>query len=217
MQLLLSAQFPPLSFTSPFPRIIQMVDRIKRMLSIIPVIWNNPTFGEFKLNVDGCSKGNPGNAGGGGILRDHLGHMVMAFTVYLGCCSNNSAEVQASKTGMRLCLDHGFNKLTIESDSLLVLQMIKGEISTAWQIREEVKEIQAMNTDGQFQFTHTFREGNIPADLLANLAERDRKKQFFIGAINMPRQITSSVKNDELRRPSFRIKVRKNTFIFDPG
>ncbi|XP_075096253.1 uncharacterized protein LOC142174367 [Nicotiana tabacum] len=154
----------------------KLVDRIKPKLSIIPVLWNNPAFGEFKLNVDGCSKGNPGNAGGGGILRDHLGHMVMAFTVYLGCCSNNSAEVQASKTGMRLCLDHGFNKLTIESDSLLVLQMTKGEISTAWQIREEVKEIQAMNTDGQLQFTHTFREGNIPADLLANLAERDRKK-----------------------------------------
>lgn len=49
------------------------------------------------------------SAGAGGILRDHNGHMVMAFTSYLGECSNNYAGIQAIKW----CLDNGFRNLII--------------------------------------------------------------------------------------------------------
>lgn len=101
MQLLLSSKFPSLNFFSSFPNICHLVDSIQPQLDITPVRWNKPDFGEFKLNVDGCFKGNSGNAGGGGILRDHLGHMIMAFTVYLGCTTNNSAEVQAIKIRLK--------------------------------------------------------------------------------------------------------------------
>ncbi|OIS97451.1 putative ribonuclease h protein [Nicotiana attenuata] len=157
MQLLLSTEFPSLPFMSSFLRICQLVDIIKPQLHILPVRWNKPSVGEFKLNVDGCSKGNPGNAGCGGVLRDHLGRLIMAFTVYLGSCSNNSAEAQAIKTGVRWCLDHGFNRLTVESDSLVVIQMIRGEISTTWHIKDEISAIQAMNLIGNFHYVHTLQ------------------------------------------------------------
>lgn len=90
--------------------------------------------------------------------------------------------------------------VTIESDSFLVIQIIKGNITTSWHIKDEISEIQAMNLVGHFQFVHTFREGNIPADLLANLAVLDRKNIFFTEAISLPRQIISSLKNDEIGR-----------------
>lgn len=32
--------------------------------------WEKPSRGWMKLNVDGASKGNPGQAGGGRLLRD---------------------------------------------------------------------------------------------------------------------------------------------------
>ena len=35
--------------------------------------WKYPHEERIKLNVDGCSKGNPGVAGAGGVIRDHLG------------------------------------------------------------------------------------------------------------------------------------------------
>ena len=37
---------------------------------VIPVGWNKPRNGWFKLNSDGASFGNPSKAGGGGIIRD---------------------------------------------------------------------------------------------------------------------------------------------------
>lgn len=35
--------------------------------------WQYPPIDWIKLNVDGCSKGNPGTVGAGGILIDNLG------------------------------------------------------------------------------------------------------------------------------------------------
>ena len=35
--------------------------------------WKYPDEDWVKLNVDGCNKGNPGKAGAGGVIRDHMG------------------------------------------------------------------------------------------------------------------------------------------------
>ncbi|KAH0724880.1 hypothetical protein KY284_000745 [Solanum tuberosum] len=106
-----------------------MMDNIKPKLDITPVMWSKPNHRKYKLNVDGCSKDNPGSAGGGGILRNHIGHMIMAFTAYFGHSSNNLAEARAIKMGLKWCIDHGFNVLIIEYDSLIVINMIN-EVAT---------------------------------------------------------------------------------------
>ncbi|KAK4369719.1 hypothetical protein RND71_009194 [Anisodus tanguticus] len=48
-------------------------------------------FALIKSNTDGCRKGNPGEATGGGILRDQSRNMNMAYRSYFGICSNNKA------------------------------------------------------------------------------------------------------------------------------
>ncbi|CAA6657157.1 unnamed protein product [Spirodela intermedia] len=40
------------------------------------VRWTPPRAGQWKLNVDGASQGNPGSSGGGGILRDSTGYIM---------------------------------------------------------------------------------------------------------------------------------------------
>ncbi|KAH1162310.1 hypothetical protein GYH30_000985 [Glycine max] len=37
------------------------------------VAWVTPHLGTVKINVEGSSRGNPGNSGFGGLLRDNLG------------------------------------------------------------------------------------------------------------------------------------------------
>ncbi|WMV47110.1 hypothetical protein MTR67_040495 [Solanum verrucosum] len=64
-------------------------------------------------SVDGYCKGNPTSVGEGGILRDQNGHMIMAFTSYLGECSNNYTEIQAIKIELKWCLDNGFRNLIL--------------------------------------------------------------------------------------------------------
>ena len=121
VHLILTYQFPYLKFPTNFQNICRMMGSIKPKLNITPITWSKPNDGEYKLNVDGCSKGNPKSAGGGGILESHMGHMIRAFTTYFGHSSSNLAESRAIKIGSRWCIDHGFNVLTIESDSLTMI------------------------------------------------------------------------------------------------
>ncbi|KAH0642477.1 hypothetical protein KY290_034065 [Solanum tuberosum] len=104
-----------------------------------------------------------------------------------------------------------------ESDSLTVINMINKATTTTWSIKEEINDIHNMTSKGNFQFIHIFREGNNTADLLANYVELDRKNDFFTKTFHLPRKIVATMKNDEEARPNFKIRLRKNIFIFDPG
>ena len=78
------------------------------------------------LNTDGCSKGNPGVgnprvSGGGGILHDASRFPVFAFSAYFGEASSLRTEVLALVTGLRLCIQKGFTKVSIQVDSLVLV------------------------------------------------------------------------------------------------
>lgn len=63
----------------------------------------------FKLtNVDGCSKANLGVEGGGRIVRDHDGQMLVAFASVYGNCSNNMVDAKAILQGLSMCIDRGY-------------------------------------------------------------------------------------------------------------
>lgn len=57
------------------------------------IFWNKSIRGWIKLNVDGCCHGNLGNCGDGGILQDHGGNFISAFSTYFGHGTNNEAEL----------------------------------------------------------------------------------------------------------------------------
>ncbi|XP_019256341.1 PREDICTED: uncharacterized protein LOC109234732 [Nicotiana attenuata] len=71
----------------------------------------------IKLNTDGCSKGNPGTSGGGGV-RGHQGEVITVFTAPFGIQSNNAAESMALCAGLEWCMDQGINKICVDLDSL---------------------------------------------------------------------------------------------------
>lgn len=112
------------------------------------------------LNVDGCSKGNTGVAGGGGIIRNHVGHMIMAFASFYDICSNNVAEAKAILQGTNMCIDNGCLKTIVESDSTLMADIINRESNVPWQIHNIIKQIWSLMHRGFFLFFRIFREGN---------------------------------------------------------
>ena len=75
---------------------IRVLDMVSKQES-----WHPPPLGFLKYNIDGASKGNPINAGFGGVLQDDTGNILSIFHGHLGRATNNMEEVMA----MEQCLD----------------------------------------------------------------------------------------------------------------
>ncbi|XP_071917081.1 uncharacterized protein [Coffea arabica] len=103
------------------------------------VRWETKETGWLIFNTDGCSKGNPGVGGGAGVLRDSTGLSVIAFSAYLGETTSLRAEARALLIGLQSCKHRGFENISVQSDSLLLVGIIQRRIQCPWQIRREVR------------------------------------------------------------------------------
>ncbi|XP_009774155.1 uncharacterized protein LOC107768948 [Nicotiana tabacum] len=103
------------------------------------VYWQKPHVGWVKLNVDGCSKGNPSPAGGGGLIRDHHGILIEAFAEFYRDCSCNIAEAKAMMRGIKMCISKGFTNVIVESDSLILLNLIKRIRNPPWRFTDTIE------------------------------------------------------------------------------
>ncbi|KAG6497146.1 hypothetical protein ZIOFF_045034 [Zingiber officinale] len=72
------------------------------------------------LEFDGASKGNPGKAGAGVILRNPDGSLICRLRQGLGVVTNNVAEYRALILGMKYALKKGFKQIHAQGDSKLV-------------------------------------------------------------------------------------------------
>ena len=55
----------------------------------------SPRYGVLKLNVDGASRGKPGLARIGGVIRNSKGEVLLMFSKHVGVCNSNEVEVLA--------------------------------------------------------------------------------------------------------------------------
>nr|GEU97029.1 polynucleotidyl transferase, ribonuclease H-like superfamily protein [Tanacetum cinerariifolium] len=78
------------------------------------ISWVAPPVSWVVLNTDGASRGNPGDAGGGGILRDAQGYFICAFAENYGICTMMSAEILALLQGILMARDARIKKLIIK-------------------------------------------------------------------------------------------------------
>lgn len=77
------------------------------------VRWTCPPSQTVKLNVDAASKGNPGHAGCGCIVRSHEGLWLIGAAKRLGVASAFHAEMAAVQTGLEPAWDHGFRSVQL--------------------------------------------------------------------------------------------------------
>ncbi|KAK8967226.1 putative ribonuclease H protein [Platanthera guangdongensis] len=124
------------------------------------------------LEFDGASKGNPGKAGAGAVLRKGEGCMVSCIREGLGTATNNVAEYRALILGMNYALKKGFKHIQVQGDS----QLICMQVQDRWQIKnqdmaalhKEVKRLKEMFQS--FSIIHVKRGFNAMADTLASAA-----------------------------------------------
>ncbi|XP_058075745.1 uncharacterized protein LOC131224226 [Magnolia sinica] len=92
-------------------------------LSTSPMGW-------LKLNIDGSSRGNPGESGGGGVCRDHSSNLIFAFHRYYSTASNTITETQAMLDGLNICSYLGLTNIIVESDSKLIVEAMDDLLSS---------------------------------------------------------------------------------------
>ncbi|GLJ45809.1 hypothetical protein SUGI_0963950 [Cryptomeria japonica] len=133
------------------------------------VRWEVPPPGWMKLNFDGASKGNPGVAGYGAIIRNELGRLIYAVSGEMGIASDNEAELCTLEAGLKLCVEKGLSKIIIEGDSQVVIIRVMQSRFCSWRLNSWILMIRdILNKMYEFHLTHAYREGNRAVDWLAN-------------------------------------------------
>ena len=143
------------------------------------------------LEFDGASRGNPGPAGAGALIRAPRGdeaedddedddsrkggEIIKEICTSLGVATVNEAEYHALLTGLKAAIQLGVQDIKVRGDSNLIVSQVKGE----WKVKEprliplhaECNEMKKKFR--RFDIAHVRREFNKDADALANSAIDD--------------------------------------------
>ncbi len=131
----------------------------------------------YTLFADGGSRGNPGPAGSGAVVKDESGTIVFEISEYLGVTTNNVAEYTAllrALENLALILEHKSSEATvhISMDSELAVKQMNGiykiKHPNLKPLAEEVQKLVPLFH--KVTFSHVRREFNKEADALANAA-----------------------------------------------
>src|SRR5580700_3065191 len=126
----------------------------------------------YRANIDGGSRGNPGPAAYGVVIRDAKGEVVAKLKKYIGRMTNNVAEYYGLIAALDYVQSQHVKALRIESDSELLVKQMRG----LYKVRspelqplfERARKMSAALES--FRIDHVYREQNREADALANEA-----------------------------------------------
>ena len=124
----------------------------------------------FKLFFDGASKGNPGKAGGGGVVINHNGKVETEYAWNIGHDSNNMAEAYGLWQGLKQVQKVGVDEAVVIGDSRLIIQAVsEGRQSKNERMERLLKRIRyAIKRFKKIEFFHVLRELNMRANKAAN-------------------------------------------------
>jgi ribonuclease HI len=128
------------------------------------------------LQFDGGSRGNPGPAGAGVVVRAQDGTPLVTLGRFIGKATNNVAEYSALIIALEEAKKLGARRIIIRGDSELVIKQMRGEYRVKHpDMKVLCGQAQILLRDfDDVKIEHNLREKNVLADKLANLA-MDRK------------------------------------------
>jgi ribonuclease HI len=137
------------------------------------------------LEFDGGSRGNPGPAGIGVVVRAADGTPLVTLGRYIGKATNNVAEYTALITVMEKAKELGAKRVKIHGDSELIVRQMNGAyrvkhpdlIPLHRRAKELFDDFESATID------HNYREKNTLADSLGNLA-MDRRSDVTEASVD---------------------------------
>ena len=145
--------------------------------------WIPPGLEAFKFNVDGSVRGQLGQAGIGGVLRDSRGLVLCLFSISVGCQEVITAELIAIDKACTICISNQRlleRSIEIASDSLMAVSWINSDsfgsmahVKIIYYIREK------LSNHGSLEVRYYSRISNSVADNLAKRASKGDEEDFI--------------------------------------
>ena len=137
---------------------------------------------EWCLFFDGASKGNPDQAGGGGIIFEPSGNLHLSYAWGLGQASNNQAELLALWQGLFQARKLNIQKINIFGDSRLIIKAVHSKKAPTdiylAQIYRKVRLL--LSNFRNYKAHHVLRNLNNLADAEANRGALLHKSQLIV-------------------------------------
>jgi ribonuclease HI len=124
------------------------------------------------VHVDGGSRGNPGPAAAGAVLRTPDGNLVAEASRTLGRATNNVAEYRALLLGLERARELGAREVEVINDSELVAKQVTGRYKVK---HADMKPLHAQARAAlagfeRWSIRSVPRAENVDADALVNAA-----------------------------------------------
>ncbi len=125
---------------------------------------------KLTIYTDGGSRGNPGPAATGVVIKNSHGNVISSYGEYLGRQTNNVAEYSAIISGLKKARALGATEVTCIADSKLIVE----QLNRKWKVKKPHIQklfIEAWNEMQQFKkatIQHVLREYNKEADREVN-------------------------------------------------
>jgi ribonuclease HI len=126
----------------------------------------------YRANIDGGSRGNPGPASYGVVIRNPNGDVIARLKKYIGRMTNNVAEYYGLIAALDYAQSTNIRALRIESDSELLVKQMRGQYKVkSADLKPLFERAKKMSQSfASFRIDHVYREQNAEADALANEA-----------------------------------------------
>ncbi|XP_057775140.1 uncharacterized protein LOC130994122 [Salvia miltiorrhiza] len=136
---------------------------------IINVYWWPPVSHWIKVNTDGSPLGSPGKIVAGGVFIDKFGWVRGCFHYNGGTGFAFETELLAIIMAIPIAHSRGWFDLWVESDSTYIVDLLHTRSTLVpWRFIASWNKILVLLQDFNIQISHIYREGNVPADIMAS-------------------------------------------------
>ncbi|CAN1132504.1 Putative ribonuclease H protein At1g65750 [Linum perenne] len=144
------------------------------------IAWRLGDEGWSTVNTYGSRISHTGAMSIGELIRDEKGGFVCAFCANIGNCSITRPEFRAIVEGLKLVCSLNIRKVTIQTDSWVVVSILQKEEGPSSQHVALIVEFhELISRDWELSLSHVYREANCAADYLANIGHSYSVGMYF--------------------------------------
>jgi len=129
------------------------------------------------IYTDGGSRGNPGPAGIGYVIKDSEGNNLELGSKFIGTKTNNEAEYLALISALEQAKKITSEQINIIADSELMIKQLRKEYKVKQDhLKILLEQVETLSQNfSKITYSHVKRELNKEADLLVNQALNNHK------------------------------------------